>query len=628
MFDIGDFTSASEYVGKEHSSLEVITHKVHIALPAGYFGKIKSAIAIILNNNLQSYSEVLQGMPVAFNRQNVKLLTPYGKIIADQSCVHIDVETEYVVFKPTITKTLQGVVNKQLKHSNMVGCLVHGVFYASVNLEGSQNPGLGDEILFSVTKMEHDGYGYLALKGKFVRLISENPNKVEVTQKRKPENDSGIDDDHETSSSPSTDLSIPLSQTVPTEDLPEIASQPKKKKKKDKNSDEEKQKKKDKKEKNKAKELKKIKKEKKKEKKEKKKIMKEKKVKKERLLANNINTSLANNVNTSFNEIEPWPAAITQPPDSDTSNNEESKDVCTTTQAIKHVTNTATNQEPSNPPATDYSSVDEAIESVVAATDNKIDTATDYSSVDEAITSVIASTHTNMGYDSNISSVDAGIKSVIAPQENIETATDYSSVDEAIDFVIAASQTNTETAENYAVKTERVCNIPASPISKDQFFTTATIKDKSFATPSTIGKSPTKKKKKHSKNDKSHTSSAKKEKKKLQESVNLSQPPAPSVTEKLSSSNEAVESVVDNVKKKKLSKKRKLHYPEGEAMLTNSPKKVKLSSESEAKSEEEIAMAYLKKMGIKVNLEEKVAMKQEDAPKHKKKKSKKSKKNK
>nr|XP_002126279.1 nucleolar and coiled-body phosphoprotein 1 [Ciona intestinalis] len=621
MFDIGDFASASEYVGKEYSSLEVITHKVHVALPAGYFGKIKSAIAIILNNNLQSYSEVLQGMPVAFNRQNVKLLTPYGKIIADQSCVHIDVETEYVVFKPTVTTTLQGVVNKQLKHSNMVGCLVHGVFYASVNLEGSQNPGLGDEILFSVTKMEHDGYGYLALKGKFIRLISENPNKLEVTQKRKPENDSGIDDDHETSSSPSTDLSIPLSQAVPSEDIPEIASQSKRKKKKDKISDEKKQKKKDKKEKKKAKEMKKIKKEKKREKKEKKRMRKEKKVKKERLsLPNNVNTSLANNVNTSFNEIEPWPATVAQPPHSDTSNTEESKDVCTTTQATKHVTNTTTHQQPSNPPPTDYSSVDEAIESVVATTDKKIDTATDYSSVDEAITSVIASIHTNMGYDTNMPSVDA--ESVIAPKENIETATDYSSVDEAIDFVIAASQTNTDTA----VKTEKVCNIPASPISKEQCSLTATIKDKSFATPSTTGKSPTKKKKKHSKNDKSHTSSATKEKKKLQETVNLTQLPAPSVTGKVSSSNEADEGVVDKVKEKKSSKKRKLHYPEGESMLTNSPKKVKLSSESEAKSEEEIAMAYLKKMGITVNLEEKVAIKLEDAPKHKKKKSKKSKK--
>uniref|UniRef100_H2YWX4 DNA-directed RNA polymerase I subunit RPA43 n=1 Tax=Ciona savignyi TaxID=51511 RepID=H2YWX4_CIOSA len=269
MFCLGDFAAAEECVGKEETSLEKMTQTVHITLPAGYFGKIKSSIALVLNNKLQLYCTQMEGMPVAFNRQRVKLLSPYGKIIAAQSCIHFDVETDYIVFKPKVNDTLQGVVNKHLRNTSMVGCLVHGVFYVGVNLNGIHQPGIGDEILLTVTKIEHDGHGYLAITGKMEKLLRVNP-----VEKRK-EIDSGIDDEETGSHLPSSpDHIIPPSQPDPAP-IEDIVDKPKKKKSKEKKL-------------------------KKKEKKEKKKAKKEeKRLKKEKKSGNH-------------QEIEPWPTAASE----------------------------------------------------------------------------------------------------------------------------------------------------------------------------------------------------------------------------------------------------------------------------------------------------------------------------
>jgi len=47
------------------------------------------------------------GIPVAYNRQNVKLLSRVGNILAAQSCVHFDVETDFIVFKPSVGSILK-----------------------------------------------------------------------------------------------------------------------------------------------------------------------------------------------------------------------------------------------------------------------------------------------------------------------------------------------------------------------------------------------------------------------------------------------------------------------------------------------------------------------------------------
>ncbi|XP_076802872.1 uncharacterized protein LOC143446899 [Clavelina lepadiformis] len=194
---IGDFDAAIKFLGEDHGSLEMVDHKTHIALPAAYLGQISKAISLILHDDLPHYSSELHGMPVAFNSKKVKLLSSVGQIIGAQSCVHFDVQTDYVVFKPKLGDCLKGVVNE--RQTKSVSCLIHGYFYASVSCAGSNQgslrrvnlPSIGDVILFKVCRLEEDGYGYLAINGDYESTLEATNNTLPIDA------DSGIDADHD-----------------------------------------------------------------------------------------------------------------------------------------------------------------------------------------------------------------------------------------------------------------------------------------------------------------------------------------------------------------------------------------------------------------------------------------------
>ena len=49
----------------------------------------------------------LEGAPIAF--KNVNVVQRLGRIIADQTCIHFDVDADFIVFKPSIGCTLKGL---------------------------------------------------------------------------------------------------------------------------------------------------------------------------------------------------------------------------------------------------------------------------------------------------------------------------------------------------------------------------------------------------------------------------------------------------------------------------------------------------------------------------------------
>jgi len=175
---LGNYATAKENIG--HLSLAPVTQKVHITLPAAYFGKLKQAISISLESKLSQYSTKFQGVPVAFDNKNVKLLSNLGNMIADQSEVHFDVQVDFVVFQPKIGETLEGVVNKLMNTTRpRFGCLVHGFFYVAVNCTADEMPEVGDKVWFSVTSLENDGNGYLQIIGQFQRAEKQLMTSVE-----------------------------------------------------------------------------------------------------------------------------------------------------------------------------------------------------------------------------------------------------------------------------------------------------------------------------------------------------------------------------------------------------------------------------------------------------------------
>lgn len=185
---IGNYDAAVLAKDKEHSCLKLITRKMHNAIPPFYLDNIPKAVAIMLNNEIEFYCPEVKGVPVAFNRKKVKMLSQHGVIIPGQEKTHTDFEVEFVVFSPTVGDTLKGIVHKL--NPKTFGCLVHGYFYVSVKYhQGLYNEkvfvDLGDEVDLKVTKLDEDGQGYLSIFGE---CLSKTGNKVHV------EIDSGIDD--------------------------------------------------------------------------------------------------------------------------------------------------------------------------------------------------------------------------------------------------------------------------------------------------------------------------------------------------------------------------------------------------------------------------------------------------
>ena len=65
-----------------------------------------------LNSMLFKYNEEVEGIPLSFSQLKFPRGKEYGRIIAEQFWLHVDVTTKLLVFKPEIGMTLEGVINK------------------------------------------------------------------------------------------------------------------------------------------------------------------------------------------------------------------------------------------------------------------------------------------------------------------------------------------------------------------------------------------------------------------------------------------------------------------------------------------------------------------------------------
>ena len=65
-----------------------------------------------LNAMLFKYNENLDGVPLSYSQLKFIKGKEYGRIIAEQYWLHVDVTTKLLVFKPEIGTKLAGKVNK------------------------------------------------------------------------------------------------------------------------------------------------------------------------------------------------------------------------------------------------------------------------------------------------------------------------------------------------------------------------------------------------------------------------------------------------------------------------------------------------------------------------------------
>ncbi|XP_078094616.1 DNA-directed RNA polymerase I subunit RPA43 [Mustelus asterias] len=163
------FPQACSLIPSPYSCLVLDTCRRHIALSPLYLKRQKSGIERQLRTELHRFSESLQGVPIAFDK--VKLIGELGDIYDDQGYIHLNIEANFVIFRPKIGQKLVGIVNKVAP--SHLGCLVHGCFNASIPKPHQANGTwpdfavtVGDSLKFEVLQLDADVAGVLCIRGR------------------------------------------------------------------------------------------------------------------------------------------------------------------------------------------------------------------------------------------------------------------------------------------------------------------------------------------------------------------------------------------------------------------------------------------------------------------------------
>ena len=137
-------------------------HKVkralHVTLHPRYLNNLELGLLDYFNKQINRWHPKLNG--ILANYGKLKLRSPHGTLLNEEAHIHLDVVSDFWVFRPEIGSILQGTVSKtSQKH---VACLVHGVFnvpcYHPNNLGSTPwwgiNADIGMVVRFKVIKMD------------------------------------------------------------------------------------------------------------------------------------------------------------------------------------------------------------------------------------------------------------------------------------------------------------------------------------------------------------------------------------------------------------------------------------------------------------------------------------------
>ncbi|KAM9824100.1 DNA-directed RNA polymerase I subunit RPA43 [Neosynchiropus ocellatus] len=167
---VPSFADASKLLSAPYSCLVMHTRRKHVALPPMYLKKKRTGIEEELGSELLKFSQSFNGVPLAYD--NIRIVGQHGDIHDDSGYIHMDIEANFILFRPQEGRKLVGKVNK-LGESH-VGCLVHSCFNASIlkpRLVSLQTwmdfgPKIGDDLEFDVTALDANTAGVLLIRGK------------------------------------------------------------------------------------------------------------------------------------------------------------------------------------------------------------------------------------------------------------------------------------------------------------------------------------------------------------------------------------------------------------------------------------------------------------------------------
>lgn len=124
------FKDAKKKAQKKYSCLEEIDHSMNLSVSPKYIGSIRNGLKEEMDKFLFSYQPILSGVPLAYDRIQIV----QSKIIDDQEFLNIDIRVKLVVFQPSISKVLRGMVNKIGNNKKSINFYFHHHQLASLFL--------------------------------------------------------------------------------------------------------------------------------------------------------------------------------------------------------------------------------------------------------------------------------------------------------------------------------------------------------------------------------------------------------------------------------------------------------------------------------------------------------------
>jgi len=144
--------------GEPDSGIFKIRHRMNPALHPRYLGNLTLGLVNHFNELINHYHPDLEGILAGFGK--IFLRRPNGQFLNEEAHIHLDVASDFWVFRPSVGAQLRGVVNK--KSASHVSVLVHGCFNVPCHLppgiQSSEWCGtksrIGQIVRFTVTKTD------------------------------------------------------------------------------------------------------------------------------------------------------------------------------------------------------------------------------------------------------------------------------------------------------------------------------------------------------------------------------------------------------------------------------------------------------------------------------------------
>ena len=112
------------FSGEPDSGIEKVKQVIHVAIHPRYCSNVGLGVMNSLNKLINNWHPQLNGILAGYGKLQLK--KPTGTILNEDAYFHIDVQSEFWLFRPLTGRQLKGIVTK--KSDKHVSVLVHGIF--------------------------------------------------------------------------------------------------------------------------------------------------------------------------------------------------------------------------------------------------------------------------------------------------------------------------------------------------------------------------------------------------------------------------------------------------------------------------------------------------------------------